>query len=225
MKDLIKLIIDNVRGSILTTILGCITFVAGLVALFFTETETYICVEIMVLGLVVACLKDPKNNKKGGSAAALSVLIFFLITSCATERRCANKFGASSLTDSVRIETKTIIKDTTITIPSDTVMVFIENPCDSIGNLKPGIVRSSSKNKTVATAIITPKGIEIECLCEEEKLVITRLREIIDYQKTQKTEIVKVQPLTFKQKYLYPLGLLLVGIVVGIIINKLSKIL
>ena len=87
VKDLIKLITTNVKGSILTTILGCIIFLAGLVSMFWTNFSTpWVSVEIMIVGVVIACLKDPKrnNNKngKGGGNAATLVFLIFLLVSC-----------------------------------------------------------------------------------------------------------------------------------------------
>lgn len=223
MKDLLTLIINNIRGSLLTTIIGCVILTAGLVGLFWTELnmEAYIAVEVIVLGVVVACLKDPsqgnRTNKGGGAVVSLG-LIIFLSSSCITERRCANKFGTSSSSDSVRVEIETVYRDSIITIAGDSVHVYLQNPCDSTGQLKPSaFVKESSSGRSRATVVVNQKGIEINCDCDQEKLIITKMKERIEQMSSQKSEVKIVKPAPrWSWFYVYTF---IGGIVVGFIIS------
>lgn len=199
MKDLLIIIVNNIKGSLFTTIIGCIILAIGIGCLLIPSLviEQYICVELIVLGVVVACLRDPRNNNqnKGEGAALGLVLVITISLGCTTERRCVNKFGTSSSSDSVRTELVTIIKDSLITIPSDTVRLYIENPCDSTGNLKPSFTRvKSDTGKSIATVVIDKTGISVECECAEEKLLIKKIHQQIRDFVSQKSQQKIVKP-------------------------------
>jgi hypothetical protein len=223
MKDFLTLIINNIRGSLLTTVIGCIILTAGLIGLFWTELniESYIAVEVTVLGVVVACLKDPsKGNRtnKGGGVVVTLGLIIFLSSSCITERRCANKFGTSSTSDSMRVEIETVYRDSIITIQGDSVHIYIENPCDSLGNIRPtAIVQRSINGRSTATAVISSEGIAIDCSCDQEKIVIKKMRERINAMRSEKSLQKIVEPAP-RWSWFYVV-LISVGFIGGLIIS------
>lgn len=221
MKDLIEIVIQNVRGSLFTTILGCILFAAGVVSLFYSpiDIDVYYKVGIIVLGLVVAALKDPKPKGKGRDKLPLIILLALAVSSCATERRCSEKYGTSSSSDSTRIEVKEVTRDTIIYIPGDSVVHYIENPCDSVGNLKPALFRHKGSSKASSTVSITPKGITVECECEKENRIIKKLEREISHLRTEKTEtkVVYHEKLPWWKKIGNGLKTFLISIVVFIV--------
>lgn len=237
MKDLIKTITENVTGSVKTTILGIIMFAAGLVALFWVELGAgfWPPIELMALGLVVACLKDPRKNKRqnnqkkegGNTLPMIAILISVLVTSCATERRCAEKYSTSSTSDSVRIEVREIIRDTVIHIPGDSVQIFIQNPCDSLGKLIPGIFRAEgSGGKASSIVSVTGNGISVECICDEENRIIKSLQREVSHLRNRKSETVTVYKSRFgfwKLVGLCSFFFLAGGIITQIIVKRFFK--
>lgn len=230
MKDLIIIIINNVKGSLLTTILGIILFAAGLVAFFWNalEIEKIYSIELMALGLVVACLKDPGNKpkQKGREKVALGMIAFAIMFSgCATERRCSNKFGTSTSSDSVQIEYIETVTDSLVYIPGDSVTVFIKNPCDSLGFLKPNIYHlRGDKNKVNSTVVISREGIEVECVCAEEYLMIRKLTKEIKHleNRSHKSTVVYKNEESIWSKFWTGVILFLVGYLSGLF--KIHKI-
>lgn len=230
MKDLIQTIVTNVTGSIKTTIFGCILFAAGLVSFFWTELGFgfWPPIELMVIGLVVVCLRDPRKSKNtgkkngGGALPLIAILIAVMVTGCATERRCSERYGASSYSDSVRVEIRETVRDTVIHIPGDSVHIYLQNPCDSTGNLIPGVYMSNGKgNKASSIVEISKDGVEVICLCDEENRLITQLKREVNHLQSEKSET----KLVYKERVSFwqLVGICVIVWLIGFAMGRISK--
>lgn len=204
MKDSIKYLDylkDNVTKGWKTTVFGAIIFLAGVATMFLEscqDIEWWQSLAIMLVGVFLAALKDPKQNNNGAVAV---VLVGLLFTSCATEKRCLEKFGGKEIsteiitnTDSTYTETK----DTTLTTTPDTVKISIPSPCDSLGNLKDFHYTYRGKNNAIITATNNNGNLELECLCESEKLVIKKYKELVSKYKGRTIEKTKITVMSKK---------------------------
>ena len=209
--------------------MGCIIVAAGLVGFFWTELGigTIPCIELMVLGVVVSCLRDPKTKKRKGGTLEMIAAIFMIaaISACATEQRCAEKYSTSFTSDSLKVEIRETVRDTIIYVPGDSAVIYIANPCDILGNLKPNIFeRVGSNAKSKATVVISPAGIKVNCECKEEYLIIKQLQREIDRLQfhSTKTKAVYKEKNSFWSQFATGTIILLIGYLLGAIgIHKL----
>ena len=149
-------------------------------------------------------MSSNSNIKYGWIAVLLFCIMMLLftalLTGCATSKRCAKKWGGNKQVerkDSIVYET--VYEDTTIVLPGDTTKVVVEQPCDSNGILKAFKYRLNTAKKR-STAIVQSRDnrLEVECLCEEERAEITRLREKI----TEKHFNQVKETVTLKERYI-----------------------
>lgn len=193
LKDTLRNIRRNVVVSWKTTLAGILVFLlgAGSCVLLMMNVEPgldfYQSTFLMVLGIVVACLKDPDDNnpenrdRSGGAMAVVGlVLMSIAATSCVTQQKCAERYGELTKVeyrDSVFEKETLVYKDTLITLPGDTVTLTIENPCDSLGKLK-NQIRTSRGNKSSVSVVAdrVSQALFVRCECEEEKQLIQQLR-------------------------------------------------
>jgi len=103
----------------------------------------------------------------------LFIAIIAVLSGCATQRRCFEKFPPQVITkDSIIQKDTTIYRDTTITIPGDTVIIEDSIPCPGVN-----IFRSlGSKNgRTTASVSIKDNRLRVDCKTDSLNMVIKNL--------------------------------------------------
>ena len=100
--------------------------------------------------------------------------ILILMASCATQRRCAQRFPPQVVAqDSTSLEKIIEYKDTIITTPGDSVFLHDTLPCPGVNYTKE--VKSKS-GRTTATATIRNNHLSVDCRTDSLELVINSLR-------------------------------------------------
>lgn len=110
--------LSNVRTGILTTILGLVLIGISIYFLLAPDYSALEGLSILILGLALLGIDDPRNH-----TPAAVVLLLLVLSSCVTYTRCVDKFGVAD-TVKVTIE-KTVPVITTVTVPGDSVQVDI----------------------------------------------------------------------------------------------------
>lgn len=101
----------------------------------------------------------------------LGILLFNLIfSSCVTKSKCDRKFPPQVITaDCVRVETKEVLRDTTIFIPEDYGAEMAIFECDSLNNVLLVRLDNLVKSNGRATPGVKPSGknsFVFDCKCD-----------------------------------------------------------
>ncbi|ELR69163.1 hypothetical protein C900_05359 [Fulvivirga imtechensis AK7] len=112
-----KFSIDNFKKGIITTVLGLILIVVGVVLFFLPQATILEATTVIVLGLSLLGVKDPRipggKTTIGVFLALIWVTLFILfITGCVTAQKCADKFGTGethTVTVKDSVEAKVVV--------------------------------------------------------------------------------------------------------------------
>jgi len=220
--EILKYIRENVRGGPVTTIIGVIIVLAGIASIFVLKLKWEEVTAIIAIGVILIGLPDPKM-KIGKLKFLLFLVSLGLLSSCVTQKRCAQKFGDRTeiiKTDSFFRDRLVEVRDTIIKTKLDTVTALIESPCDSNGHLKDFYIEKKGNNNAVIIIESRGDSIYAEARCDSLEMIITKQRETIVQLAFQSTGTKETTTLTVKRVpryakwYMIPLyGL--IGIVIG----------
>jgi hypothetical protein len=131
----------------------------------------------------------------------------FLATSCATQKRCNEKFPAEKFSyDSLGVVERIIIKDTVITIPGaaihDTIPVIIDCDKNGVGTIRP-VIKTNASGHVSQSVIAAGNYILANCKADSLKQVIERQQKEISknssqFRKESKPVITNVIPGFYK---------------------------
>lgn len=121
----------------------------------------------------------------------LFIAIIAVLSGCATQRRCFEKFPPQVITrDSIIQKDTTIYRDTAITIPGDTVVISEKIPCPDVKFSKSV---KSQKGSVTASATLRGGVLHIECKADSLQVVIKNLETKIRSLEKYHTEVKIVQ--------------------------------
>jgi hypothetical protein len=127
------------------------------------------------IGLCCLGLKDQwlgfKKGNDGGKATIILLLITIAMSSCVTSKRCNGKFPCPPMVS----KEKTIVKDTTIFIPGESIKETFYVDCDSNGKATirfPEPVKEKKSLRTELNYKIEGNKLTAVCECKEEKIII-----------------------------------------------------
>lgn len=116
---------------------------------------------------------------------AISVFVF---SSCVTRKRCAEKFPPQIVTKDSIIEKEIITyRDTTITVPGDSVQIHDSIPCPDVVYKK---TATSKGGKTTATVSINRGKLSVSCKTDSLRAVVDSLVTVDKTREVYKTETV-----------------------------------
>lgn len=143
----------------------------------------------------------------------LIILSIFLLTSCVTQRKCAAKFPPQ-ITSTTIIKDSVVYRDTTITVPGDTVTFTDSIPCPDVVYEK---TQKSEKGTVKATVKIKDGKISVKCEVDSLNMVIRNLQYRLRTIEKEKTIAVQV-PVLKKTPWWKSALQLIYGIVIAAIL-------
>lgn len=155
------------------------------------------------------------------------VFLAFLITIISSCHRATEIGSIINKTDSTT--SKIVIRDSIITIPGQNDTLWLKNPCDSLGHLKP-IIAIKRKGK-VSTQAITKGGQNLEIIssCDEYKIKLDSARITIETlekstNSSTKTIQIKYIPKLYKYSFIFSIFVVLFIIFRILVALKIIKI-
>lgn len=116
--------LQNVKAGWKSTVLGIVAILGGIASVFYVPANIGWGEASIIISLGVSLVfAKPEGSKVFKTVLLLSVLQF--TSSCITYDKCYEKFGTVSAKDSIVTVHDTIVIDSTVTIPGDSILVTV----------------------------------------------------------------------------------------------------
>lgn len=126
---------DNFKKGIITSVLGIICIISGLVLLFLPQATVLEATTVIILGLSLCGINDPRISGTKTAKAILAIiglsLLFIWMSGCTTYKKCADKYGTGEI-HTVMVK-DTVEREIMVPVPAETIKV---NNIDSLLRLK-----------------------------------------------------------------------------------------
>ncbi|MBL6448575.1 hypothetical protein JMN32_19850 [Fulvivirga sp. 29W222] len=124
--------IDNFKKGIITSVLGIILIITGVILFFLPLASVLECITVIILGLSLLGIKDPRISGSGTIKTIVTIvgltMLMMWLSGCVTWDKCQDKYGTNE-THTIVVK-DTVEKEVSLIVPAETI--YVEMNIDSL---------------------------------------------------------------------------------------------